>query len=221
MRLFVVIGIGNFGYYTAQHLYELGSEVMVIDSNKERIQSIKDQVSRAVVADATDREVLERLGVPDVDVAVVSVGDRLDTSILITLYLKEMGVKEVVVKAVTVDHGKILEKIGASSVIFPERDSGVRLANSLSSSNVIEHLPLSEGYSILEIAASAKLVGKTLKELRLRNRFGIQVIAIKELVPDRMHMPPDPDFVIKDSDMLIVVGQDESLESLKKLTLTL
>ena len=220
MRLFVVIGIGNFGYYTAQHLYELGSEVMVIDSKKERIQSIKDQVSRAVVADATDREVLERLGVPDVDVAVVSVGDRLDTSILITLYLKEMGVKEVVVKAVTEDHGKILEKIGASSVIFPERDSGVRLANSLSSSNVIEHLPLSEGYSILEIAASAKLVGKTLKELRLRNRFGIQVIAIKELVPDRMHMPPDPDFVIKDSDMLIVVGQDESLESLKKLTLT-
>ena len=220
MRLFVVIGIGNFGYYTAQHLYELGSEVMVIDSNKERIQSIKDQVSRAVVADATDREVLERLGVPDVDVAVVSVGDRLDTSILITLYLKEMGVKEVVVKAVTEDHGKILEKIGASSVIFPERDSGVRLANSLSSPNVIEHLPLSEGYSILEIAASAKLVGKTLKELRLRNRFGVQVIAIKELVPDRMHMPPDPDFVIKDSDMLIVVGQDESLESLKKLTLT-
>ena len=220
MRLFVVIGIGNFGYYTAQHLYELGSEVMVIDSNKERIQSIKDQVSRAVVADATDREVLEHLGVPEVDVAVVSVGDRLDTSILITLYLKEMGVKEVVVKAVTVDHGKILEKIGASSVIFPERDSGVRLANSLSSPNVIEHLPLSEGYSILEIAASAKLVGKNLKELRLRNRFGVQVIAIKELVPDRMHMPPDPDFVIKDSDMLIVVGQDESLESLKKLTLT-
>jgi trk system potassium uptake protein TrkA len=215
MRLFVVIGIGSFGYYTAQHLYELGSEVMVIDHNKERIQSIKDQVSRAVVADATDREVLEHLGVPDVDVAVVSVGDRLDTSILITLYLKEMGVKEVVVKAVTVDHGKILERIGASSVIFPERDSGVRLANSLSSSNVIEHLPLSEGYSILEIAASSKLVGKTLKELRLRNRFGVQVIAIKELVPDRMHMPPDPDFVIKDSDILIVIGQDESLESLK------
>jgi trk system potassium uptake protein TrkA len=220
MRLFVVIGIGNFGYYTAQRLYELGREVMVIDQNKERIQSIKDQVSRAVVADATDREVLERLGVPDVDVAVVSVGDRMDISILITLYLKEMGVKEVVVKAVTEDHGKILEKIGASNVIFPERDSGVRLANSLSSSNVIEHLPLSEGYSILEIAASAKLVGKTLKELRLRNRFGIQVIAIKELVPDRMHMPPDPDFVLKDSDLLIVVGQDESLESLKKLSLS-
>ncbi|MEA2109792.1 MAG: TrkA family potassium uptake protein [Pseudomonadota bacterium] len=220
MRLYVVIGIGNFGYYTAQHLFELGSEVMVIDSNKERIQSIKDQASRAVVADATDREVLERLGVPDVDVAVVSVGDRLDTSILITLYLKEMGVKEVVVKAVTEDHGKILKKIGASTVIFPERDSGVRLANSLSSSNVIEHLPLSEGYSILEMAASKKLVGKTLKELRLRNRFGIQVIAIKELVPERMHMPPDPDFVIKDSDLLIVVGQDESLESLKKLSLS-
>jgi len=220
MRLFVVIGIGNFGYYTAQRLYELDREVMVIDQNKERIQSIKDQVSRAVVADATDREVLERLGVPDVDVAVVSVGDRMDISILITLYLKEMGVKEVVVKAVTEDHGKILEKIGASNVIFPERDSGVRLANSLSSSNVIEHLPLSEGYSILEIAASAKLVGKTLKELRLRNRFGIQVIAIKELVPDRMHMPPDPDFVLKDSDLLIVVGQNESLESLKKLSLS-
>jgi len=218
MRLFVVIGIGNFGFYTAQRLYELGSEVMVIDSNKERIQSIKDQVSRAVVADATDREVLEHLGVPDVDVAVVSVGDRMDISILITLYLKEMGVKEVRVKAVTEDHGKILEKIGASSVIFPERDSGVRLANSLSSPNIIEHLPLSAGYSILEIAASAKLVGKTLKELRLRNRFGVQVIAIKELVPDRMHMPPDPDFMIKDSDLLIVVGQDESLESLKKLS---
>jgi len=220
MRLFVVIGIGNFGYYTAQRLYELGREVMVIDQNKERIQSIKDQVSRAVVADATDREVLERLGVPDVDVAVVSVGDRMDISILITLYLKEMGVKEVVVKAVTEDHGKILEKIGAGNVIFPERDSGVRLANSLSASNVIEHLPLSEGYSILEIAASAKLVGKTLKDLRLRNRFGIQVIAIRELVPDRMHMPPDPDFVLKDSDLLIVIGQNDSLESLKKLSLS-
>lgn len=219
MRLFVVIGIGNFGYYTAQHLYEMGSEVMVIDSDKERVQSIKDQVSRAVVADATDREVLERLGIPDVDVAVVSVGDRMDTSILITLYLKEMGVNEVVVKAVTEDHGKILEKIGASSVIFPERDSGVRLANSLGSPNVIEHLPLSAGYSILEIAASAKLVGKNLKELRLRNRFGIQVVAIKELVPDRMHMPPDPDFVLKDSDILIVVGPDESLELLKKFAL--
>jgi trk system potassium uptake protein TrkA len=218
MRLFVVIGMGNFGYYTARRLYEMGSEVMAIDHNKERIQSIKDQVSRAVVADATDREALERLGVPDVDVAVVSVGDRLDTSILITLYLKEMGVKEVMVKAVTEDHGKILEKIGASSVIFPERDSGVRLANSLSSPNVIEHLPLSQGYSILEMAASAKLVGKTLKELRLRNRFGVQVIAIKELVPERMHLPPDPDFVLKDSDILIVVGQDESLESLKKLS---
>ncbi|MBN2333484.1 MAG: TrkA family potassium uptake protein [Deltaproteobacteria bacterium] len=216
MRLFVVIGLGSFGYYAAKRLYALGQEVMVIDHDKELVQSIKDQVSRAVVADATDRESLERLGLADVDVALVSVGDRLDTSILITLYLKEMGVKEVVVKAVTDDHGKILEKIGASMVIFPERDSGVRLADRLGSENVIEHLPLSEGYGIMEMAADKGIIGQTLRTLKLRNRYGIQVIAIKEMVPERMHFPPDPDFVIKDSDMLIVVGPDEGLEALKR-----
>ncbi|MBW1645950.1 MAG: TrkA family potassium uptake protein [Deltaproteobacteria bacterium] len=220
MRLYVVIGIGNFGYYTAKRLYELGQEVMAIDSDKDRVQSIKDYVSRAVIADATDRESLLQLGIQDVDVAVVSVGDRLDTSILITLYLKELGVKEVMVKAVTDDHRKILEKIGASSVIFPERDSGIRLANSLSSPNIIEHLPLSEGFSIMEVVPPKDFIGKTLKDLRLRNRYGVQVIAIKEMVPDRMNLAPDPEFVIKDSDMLIVVGPDESLESLKKQSLS-
>ncbi len=219
MRLYVVIGIGNFGYYTAKRLYELGQEVMAIDRDKDRVQSIKDYVSRAVIADATDRESLVQLGIQDVDVAVVSVGDRLDTSILITLYLKELGVGEVMVKAVTDDHGKILERIGASSVIFPERDSGIRLANSLSSPNIIEHLPLSGGFSIMEVVPPKNFVGRTLKDLRLRNKYGVQVIAIKEMVPDRMNLAPDPEFVIKDSDMLIVVGPDESLESLKRQSL--
>ncbi|MBN2231949.1 MAG: TrkA family potassium uptake protein [Deltaproteobacteria bacterium] len=215
MRQFAVIGIGNFGYYLARHLAELGEDVLAIDRNPERVQLLKDVVSHAVVAEADDRETLQQLGVADVDVAVVSVGERMDASILITLYLKELKVREVMVKAITEDHGRILQKIGADGIIFPEKDTGIRVAENLHSPNIIDHLPLGRAYGIIELAALPEFVGHSLAELKLRNRYHVQVIAIRELVPERFHVAPAPDFVIKDSDSLVLIGENENLERIR------
>jgi trk system potassium uptake protein TrkA len=215
MRQFAVIGIGNFGYYLARHLAELGEDVLAIDRNPDRVQMLRDVVSHAVVADAGDRDILQQMGVADVDVAVVSVGERMDTSILITLYLKELKVKEVMVKAITEDHGRILQMIGADGIIFPEKDTGIRVAENLHSPNVIDHLSLGETYGVIELAALPEFVGHSLAELKLRNRYHVQVIAVRELVPERFHVAPGPDFVIKDSDSLVLIGEKEKLEKIR------
>ena len=216
MRKIVIIGAGSFGYHVAETLYKKGHEVLVIDKDKTVIQKIKDFCTQAVYADATDKETLEALGVKDMDAAVVSLGDRIEPSILVTLYLKELGVKEIIVKALSEDHAKILKYIGATEIIFPERDVAQRLANRLSAKNMLDYLNLAPGYSILEIVPPKKFVGKSLKELALRSKYGIQIIAVKELVPEKVDLVPGGDFVIKDSDILIVVGKDEDLEKLSK-----
>ncbi len=206
-----IIGLGNFGFYLAKSLHEKGHEVLAIDKKKDVVQRIKDHCSRAVIADATDNETLKALHVPSVDFAVVGMGSSLDHSILVTLRLKELGVKEIIVKALTEDQGKILRLLGASEIIFPEKDVALKLAASLSSPNLVDHLPLMEGYSIVEIAPDQSFIGKSLKELQLRNTYGVQVIAIRELVPERINMSPTADFVIKDSDILVIMGADDKL----------
>ena len=140
----------------------------------------------------------------------------MDQSILVTMYLKEIGIKNIVVKAITEDHRKILEIIGATQIIFPEKDIAFRVANSIISPNLLDYFPLYEGYSIIEFAPSKDFIGKSLSELRLRNKFHVQVIAIQEIIPEKTIMIPHPDFVIKDSDILIVMGKDEDLERMEK-----
>ncbi|OGW04721.1 MAG: potassium transporter TrkA [Nitrospinae bacterium RIFCSPLOWO2_01_FULL_39_10] len=216
MRKFVVIGLGMFGFYVAKSLYEKGHEVIAIDKNKEIVQKIKDFSTQAIVADATDKETLMALGVHDVDVAIVGLGTSLDASVLTTLYLKEMGIKNIIAKAITEDHGKILSTIGATEIIFPEKDIAVKVAMSASSTNLLDYLPLSEGYSIMEIAPPSSFIGKSIRDLQLRNRYGTQIIAVKELIPERINFIPSPDFVIKDSDSLIVMGKNEDLEKIEK-----
>ena len=215
MGQFAVIGMGNFGYYLGRHLYEKGHEVIALDISKSQVHKSKDVVSQAVVADATDREALESLGISQVDAAVVCIGTRMQASILATLHLKELGIKSILAKATSEEHGRILKKVGASEILFPEKDLAIGVASRLDNPNMLDYLPFIEGYSIVELAPPKEYVGKTLKELDLINRFGIQVLAIKEILPKGLILIPGADFQVKDSDALIVLGPDEKLEKIK------
>jgi len=216
MKQFTVIGLGNFGYYLAEHLYQKGHEVLAIDKNPSRVQEIKDNVSQAVVADATDRRALESLGINEMDAAVVCIGSVLSDSILTTLNLKDLGVKHVYAKAVSEPHGRILHKIGALEVVFPEKDLAVSLAERLHNPNILDYLPFVEGYSIIEFAPPADFIGKNLKTLNLINQYGVQVLGVKELVPERLNMIPTATYVIKDSDILILLGPNAALDRLRQ-----
>ncbi|MBI5637981.1 MAG: TrkA family potassium uptake protein [Nitrospinae bacterium] len=216
LKRFAVIGLGKFGHYLARFLYERGHEVIAIDVDKETVQGIKDYATQAIIADATNKETLMSLGIQEVDTAIVSLGTRIDHSVLVTLHLKELAVKDIVVKAISEDHRKILEIIGAHQVVFPEKDMAQRLAINLSSRNLLDYLPLSPGISIMELAPIQPFLGKTIKDLQLRNLYGVQIIAIKELIPERVNLIPSPDTVIKESDILVVLGTDESLRKMEQ-----
>ncbi len=217
MKQFAVIGLGNSGYYLATTLYQKGHEVLAIDINSERIQTIKNRVSQAVVADATDASVLESLGIKDVDSAIVCIGSVMEASVLTALSLKDIGVKFVAAKAISEPHSRILYKVGASEVFFPEKDQAFALAERLQTPNILQYLPFLEGYSIIELTPLKHFIGKSLKEIDLINKHGVQVIAIKELVPDRLNMIRTGQFIIKDSDILILLGPNTSLEKLQKI----
>ncbi|MFH1994391.1 MAG: TrkA family potassium uptake protein [Nitrospinota bacterium] len=217
MKRFGVIGLGTFGFHLAKTLHASGMEVIAIDSNRDNIHRIKDFSTQAIEADATSRETLEAIGVQDLDVVIIGLGTNLHGSVLITLHLKEMGVKEIIAKSVNEDHAKILKKLGATDIVFPEKDIAIKIAKGITSLNILDYLTLAEGYSIIEIAPSGGFIGKSLRDLELRNKHKVQVIAIKELVPERMNMIPSPDFIIKDSDILVVMGSNEDLNKLQNL----
>lgn len=216
MALFAVIGLGAFGSNVVKTLYTRGQRVIAVDNNKEVVQAIKDYAHKAVLADATEMETLEALDLGQVDAAVVSLGQKIDSSILVVLHLKELGAQTIYAKALNEDHGKILEKIGATEVIHPEKEVAVRLGRKLAARNVVDYLPFTEGYSIVELAPPREFIGKTLRELRIRNRFGVQVIAVKELIPERVSLVPSPEFVVKDSDILILMGADADLDAMQR-----
>jgi trk system potassium uptake protein TrkA len=215
-KQFAVIGLGNFGFYLASGLFQKGHEVLGIDINPRQVQEIRDQVSRAVIADATDLQALRELELETMDAVVVSIGSVLNSSILATLNVKDMGVKRVVAKAVSNAHGRILKKIGADEIYFPEKDIALTAAQRLDNPNVLDYLPFMEGYSIVELAPPKEFVGKTLIELNLINNQGIQVVAVKELVPERVVMIPTGRYLVKDSDVLVLLGPDKALAGLKE-----
>lgn len=214
MRKFAIIGLSSFGFYLSKFLSERQFKVMAIDKDESIIEKVKPFATKAVIADARDKETLESLGINDFDVVVVSLGGQIDSSILVTLYLKELKVKEIIAKATTEDHGKILDRIGATTVIFPEKDMAYRVARSIASINVLDVIPLSDGISILEFGPPSHFLGKTIKELNIRQRYGIQIIVIKEVVPENVVIVPTPDHTIKDSDILIGVGKDDDFQKL-------
>jgi len=214
---FAVIGLGSFGSHVAKTLYEKGNEVLAVDMDKEKIEEVKNFVSHAVSMDAADKENLQALGIQDMDIVIISLGPEMESSILTVLYLHELGAKRIVAKALTEDHAKVLDAVGATEVIYPEKDMAIKTALKLSNPNILEYLPLISGFGIQEIAPPEKFIGKTLKKLDLRNKYGIQIIAIKELIPEKTTFIPKADFVIKDSDILIIMGEEKQLAKLNAL----
>lgn len=216
MAQVAVIGLGRFGHHVAKQLHLAGHDVLAIDISQENIQRIKDFTSRAVVLDARDKDRLDALGIQDFDVVVVSLGERIDASALVALHLKEVGCRRIVTKAGSEDHAKLLELIGVNEIVFPEREAAERLVHRLGSANVLDHVPLGEDYSIHEVAPPDSFIGKTLEELKLRNRYGVQVLGIRDVLTAEIHINPDARFRIKDSDALLVLGRNPDLERLRK-----
>lgn len=209
-KQFAVIGMGRFGSSVAKTLYKMGFEVLVIDSNEQRIQDVITMVTHGVQADTTDEEALRALGIRNFDVVVVAIGQDVHASILTTLILKELGVPLLIVKAQNELHGKVVSKIGADKVIFPERDMGQRVAHNLVSPNILDYIELTDEYSIVEIKATSQLIGKNLRELDIRARFGCNVMAIKN--ENKMNISPHAEDQIKEDDILVVVGKNEDLQ---------
>lgn len=213
MKNFAVIGCGRFGTAIATTLYDLGNDVMVVDKDPDNIRRISDYVTHAVEADIMDEKVLVELGLDSFDVVIIAVGSDLEASATAALAAKEIGVKNVVAKAQTDIHGKILRKIGVDKLIFLERDMGIRVAHNLTSSNILDYIQVSPEFSIIEITALKSWQDKSLAELKLRNKFGINVIAIKrnaEVIP-----APAADFTIKKFDIIILIGSKEDLREIE------
>ena len=213
MKSFVVIGMGRFGTSLAMTLSELGHEVLAIDENPELIQNIADQVTHAVTGDATEQGVLKSLGVRNFDVAVVAIGGSLEASILTTVLLKEVGVKYVLAKAQSEIHARVLSHVGADRVIQPEWEMGERVANQLSQTNILDYIELSEDYSIAEVSPVPSWIGKSLEEIDVRKKYGINIMAIKN--ENGVNIAPAADDIICDNDVLIVMGENEDLSPIR------
>ena len=215
MKRAVVIGLGIFGSNIARDLFENGFDVVAIDKNKEAIQKIKNYSTKAVLADGTDKEVMDEIGIHEDDIAIISFGEDLAASTLITLHLRQLKVKNIIVKAPNEEHKLILEKVGATDVIIPEMDVAKKVAKSLISPNVMDYLPLSEDYIILEMAPPNSFLGKTIAELQLRSKYNIEVIAVRDVISDKVHMVPQADFIIKDGEVLVLIGKEEDIRKIK------
>lgn len=211
----VVIGLGIFGINVVRELYESGLEVIAIDKVKEAVQQVRDFSTKAIVADGTNQDLMNTIGIREDDTVVVSFGEDLAASTLITLHLKQMKVKNIIVKAPNEEHKLILEKIGATEVIIPEKSMADKVAKSLVSPNVLDYIPLTEDYMICEIAPPASFLGKTIAELQLRAKYHVDVIAVRDILTDRIQMVPAADFVVKDSEVLVVIGKEEDIDKIK------
>jgi trk system potassium uptake protein TrkA len=227
MKSYVVIGLGNFGVNVSKTLQENGCEVLGIDSDRDTVQRAKDYVTHAVISDATNKHALKTLGLKDFDGAIVSIGQNLASSILICLYLKEIGVKKIIVRAISEDHEKILRQMEVTEVVFPERDMAERIGKLLSMNNALDYLPLTEDYSILEVSPPEKFVNKTLKELGIGARFGCQVLGIKYLEKpgvglttennaSKTKMVPSADDVLTENSVMIVLGKITDIRRMQK-----
>lgn len=212
-KQFAVIGVGRFGSSLARTLHQMGYEVLAIDSDEQEIEAIMHDVTHAVQVDALDMDSMKALGIRNFDVVIVGIGNDLQASVLVTVQLKEMGVQNVVAKAMNDLHGRVLEKVGADKVVYPERDMGVRVAHRLVSANVIDQIQLSSDYSIVELQTPPELVGRTLGEANLRARYGVAVLAFRR-GPEIIVSPGAQD-VIEDRDIMVVLGKTGDLAKLE------
>jgi len=215
MQRVVVIGLGIFGFNIVKELYENGFEVIAVDKGKDAVQRVRDCSTKAILADGTDKEVMEAIGIQEDDCVIISFGEDLAAATLITLHLRQMKVKTIIVKAPNEEHKLILEKVGATEVMIPEKEVAHKVAKSLISPNVIDYLPLSDDYMIFEVAPPNSFLGKSIAQLQLRSRYHIEVIAIRDIVSDKIHMVPGAEFIIKDGEILVVIGKEKDIQLIK------
>jgi trk system potassium uptake protein TrkA len=223
-KQYAVIGLGRFGYSVAKTLTELGCEVLAIDNDDEKVKTVSDFVTHAVVLDAMDEKALRSVGVPNVDTAVVSIGENIEASILVVMILREIGIKHIVAKAVTSLHGRVLENLKVNKIVYPERDMAIRVAHGLIRPAIVEQLELSHEYSIIELPAPDIFLGKSLKDSLLRSKYGVNLIAIKRRVlegfaeKEKWNVNPLPTDIIQKNDLLVLVGSNENLDRLSGLS---
>ncbi|MEM5787861.1 MAG: TrkA family potassium uptake protein [Syntrophobacteraceae bacterium] len=217
MKQFAVIGLGQFGHHVARALFEEGHEVLAIDNNPALVQEVDPYCSEAIVMDAGDKDKLRSLGLQEMDAVVVSIGSEISVSVLVTLYLQEIGVKKILAKAANEDHGKVLRKVGATEVIHPEKQMAIKVAQGLSRPNILEMIPLAEDHQLVQVAPPPAFIGKSLRQLDLRAKYNVNVIAVKEIIPGNTVVVPSAEFVIKDSDILVILGKNTDIRRIKDL----
>jgi trk system potassium uptake protein len=212
-KQYAVIGLGRFGTSVATTLQSLGNEVLAIDSDEERVQKLSEEVTHVVQADTTDENALNSLGLRNFDAVVVAIGADMQANVATTLLLKEMGVPYIIAKAGNALHGKMLEKIGADRVVYPERDMGRRVAHSMVSTNVLDYIELSPKLSLVEVAASRRFIGKTLAQADFRVLYQVNVVAIKRF--EDLIVTPKSDEKIRENDILIVIGAADGVRRME------
>lgn len=212
---FVIFGVGDFGMNVAKTLSNFGATVMVVDKDENQLEKIVHEVTHTICADATNPEAMKQLGIRNYDGAIVGTGHSLETSVLITMQLKEMEVPFIMVKASTDIEGRILTRVGADKVIFPDREMGIRVGNDIMNGNYFEAIELSDEYSIVDMAAPSVWVGKSLQQLNIRSRYGVSIIGIRGL--EEININPAAEYKLKEQDVLIVLGHNTEIQRLREM----
>ena len=217
MKRFIVIGLGNFGIAVSRTLAEDGHDVIAVDLDGDVVDRVAEHVSRAAVGDGTDVEVLRRIGAKDADGGIVSTGDDIAAGILATMALRDLKVQDLYVKVISAEHARVMDRIGVTETVFPERDTAIGLATRLSGSALLNYVRLGEDFSIQEMGVPDAWYGKSIRELKLRQHFGITVVAVHDRLVDTIIPAPDPDHRLKDSDSLLVAGDEDALARAAKI----
>jgi trk system potassium uptake protein TrkA len=217
MKRFVIIGLGNFGSAVAEALHEAGHDVTTVDSNEAAVDRMARLVTRAAVGDGRSIDVLRRIGAERADVGVVSTGDDITASILAALALRDLGVHEIFVKVISADHARVMEKMGVTETVFPERESGLRLATRIATSGVLNYLRVGPDFGMQEMAVPPSWIGQSLRKLQLPRKYRVSIVAVHDVLSEQMIPLPNPDAPLKDSDTLLILGKDEDLARLAQL----
>jgi len=216
-KRFVVIGLGSFGTALATRLHKNDCRVTGLDLRKDRVEMLKNDLYEAVIGDATEREVLEHLGLRESHAVFISLGENIARSLLATLHCKELGARRIIVKGVTKEHGKLLKHLGVERVVFPEIEVATELADRMTWPNILDFLPIDPDYSIVEIAVPESWSGQTLAEANLRRRYNVWVVGLKDVLSGKLEIFPDADFRLNSSQLLLVVGRQTDLNRLREL----
>ena len=213
-KRFIVIGLGNFGAGIAESLHAKGHDVVAVDRDETLVDRMGPTVTRAAVGDGTQRSVLERLGAEDADSAIVSTGDDLAASVLATMALRDLGVGQIYVKVISAEHARIMEQLGVTETVFPERESALRLSERIVSTEILDYIQLGRGFSLRELAVPDQWVGRSLRDLELPRQYRVSVLAVHDMLNDEITPVPEPDAPLKESDTIFVAGSDDDLEKL-------